>query len=108
MKITNYYYMSNIVTPLSSSFMTYEQQYHQEQIDKQKQENNEMISKFNKSYPYVPFKILKKQKDNIRTEDGCIHYQNIITKNIYSYNFIDKKWMEHNPNYQTKLFNMFE
>ena len=72
-----------------------------------KQKNNEKIKKlFEKKYNFS-FEKLKKQSENYLTDDGCIHYIDIQTNEIYSFNFIEDQWMQHDKNYQNSLLKNF-
>jgi hypothetical protein len=48
---------------------------------------------FHEKYPDLSFCDLKKQNDYCSTDDNCIYYKHILTNNIYSWNYILKKWM---------------
>jgi hypothetical protein len=63
---------------------------------------------FEKKYSNIVWNDLKKQKDNCLTDDSCIHYMDIKTKQIYSWNYYNKKWMQHNEKYQLGLACLFD
>lgn len=47
---------------------------------------------FCKKYSTEEWNLLVKQKENIRTEDGCIHYRNRLTRTVYSWHLRSKEW----------------
>lgn len=95
-------------TPQST--MWYSNIYELEQ--QQKQLNNEKIKEelFSKEYSNIPFNRLQKQKENVRTDDGAVHYFDKETETIFSYNFGQKFWYsrklnDFSYNSYKKLFN---
>ncbi len=48
---------------------------------------------FEEKYPDLSFCDLKKQNDYYSNDDNCIYYKHKVTNNIYSWNYILKKWM---------------
>ena len=40
--------------------------------------------------------LLQTQKQNCMTDDGCIHFKNRLTGQIYSWNTIHNKWQTNN------------
>jgi hypothetical protein len=65
------------------------------------------MTEFLKAYPKLSINDLKIQNNNYLTNDGCIHYKNVINNQIYSWNYINNKWTEHSVNYQNKLSHLF-
>jgi len=51
----------------------------------------------------IPFERLKNQSDTISTNDGCIHYLDIQTNQIYSYEFFSNRWIQQNKHHQGYL-----
>lgn len=47
----------------------------------------------NEQYPNLTFCDLKKMNDHYSSDDGCIYYKHILTNEIYSWNYISKKWL---------------
>lgn len=43
-------------------------------------------------FPGVSWTNLKTQKNNCRTDDGCIHYLDMSTNTVYSWELYSKKW----------------
>ena len=60
------------------------------QNEKEMEENKRRI-KFIEQFPNISFNDLKKQNDNIITNDGCLHYKHIYTEKIYSWIFRSNK-----------------
>lgn len=84
----------------------YELEQQQKQLNTEK--NKEEL--FSKEYSNIPFKRLQKQKENVRTDDGAVHYFDKETQTIFSYNFGQKFWYsckENDIGYKSylKLFN---
>jgi len=48
---------------------------------------------FNEKFPNLSFCDLKKLNDYTSTDDGCIYYKHKLTNNIYSWNYITKRWV---------------
>lgn len=42
---------------------------------------------------------------DIRTDDGCIHYMDIQTNEIYSYEFFSNSWLKQYQSSLKELFN---
>lgn len=61
-----------------------------------------------KSYPNISWNQLKKQNNEYETDDGCIHYINTLTTQIYSWDTCDEEWMQHDANYQQSLMDLFD
>jgi len=55
--------------------------------------SNLKTSLFQEKYPDLSFCDLKKQTDYCSTDDGCIYYKHTLKNNIYSWNYILKKWI---------------
>ena len=50
------------------------------------------FKQFSKLYPDVPIKRLIDQREDLGTDDGCIHFMDKETKKIYSWNYLENKW----------------
>jgi hypothetical protein len=74
-------------------------------IKNMKNEDNDIKTIFNENYPYLQFDELKKQKNTILTNDACCHFLH-PNNQIYSWNFVDKKWLQHNVKYQDSLIKL--
>ena len=61
---------------------------------------------FEQTFPNVLFNCLIEQKNNIMTDDGCIHFKNPITGTIYSFNYLKNKFIQPNKHSQTYLNEM--
>jgi len=48
---------------------------------------------FNEKYPELSFCDLKKLSDYCSTDEGCIYYKHNITNDIFTWNYITKKWI---------------
>jgi hypothetical protein len=48
---------------------------------------------FDEKYPDLSFNDLKKLNDYRSTDEGCIYYKHKLTNNIYSWNYMIKKWI---------------
>lgn len=60
------------------------------------------------TYPSVNWINLKKQRSDMFTKDGCIHYLDTKSNKIYSYNSIENRgWMQHSYKYQQSLMHLF-
>lgn len=68
--------------------------------------NENIIKIFNETFYDLSFDDLKRQRNNILTDDSCIHY---LHKNnqIYSWNYNKKEWIQFDIKYQYKLFDLF-
>lgn len=81
----------------NNSFPSFEKQFYQEQQIKeqmQKQIQEDKIKhKFEQKYPNLCFKKLKKQNDDMLTDDGCTHYIYPDSNQVYSYDFIENEWI---------------
>ncbi len=101
------------IDAFNANFSSYEKTFLEQQqrqkllenrkIDEQRQ--NKLLEQF----PNISFNDLKKQKDNIITNDGCVHYKHNNTGEIYSWVFKSNKneWFIKNDmsiNLKTKLF----
>lgn len=89
----------------NGNFPSFEKEYYNMQINQD--ENLVKKTKFNKKYPQVGYFRLMRQIWNKTSDDGCIHYRDILTGNVYSWNFIKNDWTNHSKNYQMSLGNMF-
>ena len=94
------------------SFPSWEKQYKLEQEQKQKllKEKQLILLKesLSESYPDITWAQLQKQNDHTQTDDGCTHYKDTASGQIYSWNFIENKWMQHGEDYQDSLGDMFD
>ena len=84
--------------------------YELEQKQKQFNDDQNMKELFSKEYSPIPFNRLQKQKENVRTDDGAVHYFDKETETIFSYNFGQKFWYsrklnDFSYNSYKKLFN---
>lgn len=68
-----------------------------------------MEQQFSESYPDLIFSDLILQREDLRTNDGCIHFMHrnlhFNGKDIYSWNYIKKRWQQHPKKYQENLLN---
>lgn len=48
---------------------------------------------FEEKYPNQSFCDLNKLNDHYSNDDNCIYYKHKLTKKIYSWNYILKKWI---------------
>ncbi len=95
------------IQAFNDGFPSWEKQYFSLQKKVKKEEKQSRIIQFSKEYPTVNFTDLIQQNGTSMTDDGCIHYKNKITKEIYSWNFIKNKWEQHNKSYQNGLLKLF-
>lgn len=101
------------IDTFNAAFPSYEKTFLEEkkiqkQNEKQTEENKRRI-KFMEQFRNIFFNDLKKQTDNIITNDGCIHYKHIYTGKIYSWVFRSNKneWIindDMNDRIKAKLF----
>ncbi len=89
------------------NFPSFEREYQKEMQNQQQNKLIIMQNNFNLMYPNISFSNLKKQNSNYLTNDGCTHFINPSTKEIYSWNFINNTWTQHNNNYQQNLLKLF-
>jgi len=96
---------------LNDKFPSWEKEYNTLQNEKKKNKDEKekqfRMIEFSKAYPNMSFNNLKIQTNNYFTDDGCIHYKNVINNQIYSWNYIENEWEEHTVNYQNKLYYLF-
>ena len=85
-------------------FPSWKNEYNKLQNEKKK--NNSEWLNFQK-HIQVSFNDLKIQNNYSSTDDGCIHYKNVINNQIYSWNYIKNEWEEHSVNYQNGLSDLF-
>ena len=85
------------------AYTTIGDQYELEEKRVREQKYHEMVNKFHQMFENVIFDKLQIQKNNYSTDDGCTHYKDISTGQIYSWNFINEEWMQNNNNYQQSL-----
>lgn len=78
-----------------------------ENKNKDEKEKQFRMTEFSKAYPKVSFNDLKIQNNYYSTDDGCIHYKNVINNQIYSWNYIENEWEEHSVNHQNELSDLF-
>jgi hypothetical protein len=50
------------------------------------------FNKFKKVFPSVPINRLIEQREDIGTDDGCIHFMDKETKRVYSWNYLEGEW----------------
>jgi hypothetical protein len=84
------------IDAFNAAFPSFEKTFlEEEKIRKQNEkelEENKRRIKFMEQFPEnILFNDLKKQKDNIITNDGCVHYQHIYNGKIYSWMFRSNK-----------------
>ncbi len=95
-----------------NNYLNFEQQYLLENSKKKEMEYEKeqtiIKNNFIKQYPNLSFYDLEKQNNNYSTDDGCIHYKHKLTNKIYSWNFIDNEWEEHDEKYQIGLYDLFD
>jgi hypothetical protein len=95
----------------NDTFPSWEKEYNKQQIKLQNEKNEKekqfRMTEFSKTYPKLSFNDLKIQNDNYSTDDGCIHYKNVINNQIYSWNFEENEWEEHDIDYQNELSDLF-
>lgn len=48
---------------------------------------------FSDKYPELSFCDLKKLSDYCSSDEGCIYYKHNLTNCIYTWNYINKKWI---------------
>jgi len=84
------------------NFPSWEKEYNKLQKEKNKNKDEKekqfRMTEFSKAYPKLLFNDLKIQNNNYSTDDGCIHYKNILNNQIYSWNYIENEWEEHSIN----------
>lgn len=99
------------IKEFNKNFPSYENQYntYKHKQEKLLQETlvNQQITKLSNNYPNVSWENLQKQNEYLRTDDGCTHYIDTTTDEIYSWNFIDEEWTQHNADYQSALLDLF-
>lgn len=95
----------------NDQFPSWEKEYNKLQNEKNKNKDEKekqfRMTEFQKAYPKLSFNDLKIQNNNYSTDDGCVHYKNVINNQIYSWNFIENEWEEHSVNYQNELSDLF-
>ena len=92
----------------NDQFPSWEKEYNKRKNEnKDEKEKQFRMTEFSKAYPNLSFNDLKIQNNNYSTDDGCIHYKNILNNQIYSWNFIENEWEEHDVNYQNELSDLF-
>ena len=62
---------------------------------------DDQIKQFSKQYPFLSFKRLALVDDNISTDDGCIRYKHVITRQLFTWNMFKKVW------YPKNLYDLF-
>lgn len=94
------------------NFPSWEKQYNLKQQIKENEakKKSEILqkNKLQELYPCILFTQLKKQNDDYETDDGCTHYKDMVTGQIFSWDFIENIWMQHNDSYQNSLMDLFE
>ncbi len=75
-----------------SQFPSYEKQFNAERDEQATEESRMMKLLFTEEFPNVSWDNMKKQNDRTRTNDGCIHYLDTSSGQLYSWNFILSKW----------------
>lgn len=50
------------------------------------------FDKLKKLYPTVLISKLIEQRDDLGTDDGCIHFMDKETKKVYSWNYLESEW----------------
>jgi len=92
--------------------MDYEDAYaintHVVDVNRQKKEKEEsdmafMIAQFQSTYPDVSWDALQKQSSKLMTNDASIHFMDVNTKQIYSWNYHSNCWNICKSDYK-KLF----
>jgi hypothetical protein len=99
------------IEEFNKNFPSFEKQYNtykhkQAKLEKETLKNQQII-KLSNNFPNVSWENLQKQNKDLSTDDGCTHYIDTSTNEIYSWNFIDEEWIQHNINYQKSLFDLF-
>lgn len=89
-----------------ADFPSYEKQVEKELKNKKVEEDLVRKNMFEQMYPNVNWNNLEIQGNNIFTRDGCIHYKDKLTNNIYSWYF-NRTWMQHSKEYQLGLLRLF-
>jgi hypothetical protein len=102
-------------TEFNKIFPNFEKQFQEEMLktikQKEKQEFIFLKNKFITQYPNISFHLLQKQNDNYSTNDECIHYKHNISNKIYSWNYIEKVWIDKkddNNEYNHSLIDLFD
>ncbi len=89
------------------NFPSFEKEHAKKEDELRKKNSKMKEQKFKEQYPSLFFKQLTKQNEGISTDDGCIHYRYGLNGRIYSWNFIEKEWEEHDDEYQQSLQTLF-
>jgi hypothetical protein len=79
----------------------------EEKKNKDEKQKQLRMTEFSKAYPILSFNDLKIQNNYYSTDDGCIHYKNVIDNQIYSWSYIENEWEEHSVNDQNELSDLF-
>lgn len=40
--------------------------------------------------------------------EGCVHYKYIVTNDVYSWDFTESEWMQHDKEYKDSLMDLFD
>lgn len=92
--------------------MDYEDAYaistHVDDVNRQKKEKEEtntafMIAQFHSTFPNVSWDALQKQNSKIMTNDASIHFMDVNTKQIYSWNYHSNSWKIYSDMYKSSI-----
>ena len=83
---------------ISEHCWTYEQQCAAAELEKSKQAETLRKHHFATTFPTVNYADLIRQKDDISTDDGCIHFKHKDTLQIYSWDYLENEWILDNGN----------
>ena len=89
------------------NFPSYEKEYYRTEEESIKEAEEYRKRLFHLKYPTVSWHSLQKQDPNIMTDDACIHYKDILTNNIYSWQSNKKMWKIHSKKYQGSILSLF-
>ncbi len=71
------------------------------------EDNTYIKNKFNDSFPNILFESLIKQRYDLKSRDGYIHFIHNKTNEIYSWNDFNKEWLQYNDLQQKALLYLF-
>lgn len=94
------------------NFPSWEKQYNLQQDEKNIITEEKLIAlqkaQLLETYPNIKWSQLKKQNDYYETDDGCTHYKDTVTGQIFSWDFMEDKWMQHGIEYHDSLMELFD
>ena len=47
---------------------------------------------FSKQYPFLSFKDLTLENTRVMTDDGCLRYKHVLTRQVFTWNMFKNKW----------------